>query len=87
MSLRAHYSFTMFHHTQIEKQINDQCPSLGDNNGRDVTMRSSEVEKQKRKKRRVIKVKEDTDYIESIEAQMVNLALEMDIKRKQKYII
>ena len=50
-------------------------------------MKRSEVKKQKRKKRRITKVKEDTDYIESIEAQMINLALEMDIKRKQKYII
>jgi len=50
-------------------------------------MESSEVKKQKRKKRRITKVKEDTDYIEYIEAQMINLALEMDIKRKQKYII
>lgn len=50
-------------------------------------MKSTEVKKQKRKKPRIIKVKEDTDYIESVEAQMINLALEMDIKRKQKYII
>ena len=34
-----------------------------------------------------MKIKEDTDCIESIEAQMINLALEMDIKRKQKCII
>ena len=60
---------------------------FGNDNRRDITMKSSEVKKQKRKKRRIIKVKEDTDYIESIEAQMINLALEMDIKRKQKYII
>ncbi len=50
-------------------------------------MKSSEVKQRKRKKRRIIKVKEYTHYIESIEAQMINLALEMDIKRKQKYII
>jgi len=50
-------------------------------------MKSSEVKKQKRKKRMMMRVKEDTEYIESIEAQMINLALEMDIKRKQKYII
>ena len=50
-------------------------------------MKSSEVKKQKRKKRRIMKIKEDTDYIESIEAQMINLALEMDIKKKQKCII
>ena len=61
--------------------------SLGNNNRRDITMKSSEVKKQKRKKRRIMKIKEDTDYIESLEAQMINLALEMDIKKKQKCII
>ncbi len=60
---------------------------MGNNNRCDITMKSTEVKKQKRKKPRIIKVKEDTDYIESVEAQMINLALEMDIKRKQKYII
>jgi len=50
-------------------------------------MKSSEVKTKKRKKRKIIKVKHDTDYLEFIEAQMINLALELDSKRKQKYIV
>jgi len=38
-------------------------------------MKSSEVKTKKRKRRKIIKVKHDTDYVEFIEAQMINLAL------------
>ena len=50
-------------------------------------MKSSEVKTKKRKNRKIMKVKHDTEYIELIEAQMINLALELDSKRKQKYIV
>jgi len=50
-------------------------------------MKSSVVKKQKRKKRKILKAKEDVDYVEFIEDRMITQALELDRKRKQKYII
>jgi len=60
---------------------------LGNNNRRELTMKSSVVKKQKRKKRKIMKAKEDVDYVEFIEDRMITQALELDRKRKQKYII
>jgi len=60
---------------------------LGSNNGRELTMKSSVVKKQKGKKRKIMKVKENVDHVEFIEDQMINQALELDRKRKQEYII
>jgi hypothetical protein len=50
-------------------------------------MKSSVVKKQKRKKRKIMKAKEDVDSVEFIEDKMITQALELDRKRKQKYII
>jgi hypothetical protein len=60
---------------------------LGNDNRRELTMKSSVVKKQKRKKRKIMKAKEDVDYIEFIEDQMITQALELDRKRKQEYIV